>query len=867
MEAATSIAQPALLNAVAVAALLAEPTGLADRTALDALCGAGTALSLLDTELATLRDGALALSEPTRADALAALDADAERRGALHTAAAHHYAGLLGAVGAEAAYVYHLTHRCELLLASSPADLANAVADAPIHLVRDAGARGLLRYYQALGLGLREQLDAARAALAALLAEPALADAVRGRALNSAAVFARQQGDYEAALSGYGASTALWERIGDATREGMALLNRGVMRYELHDYTLAEDDILAALARFERAGAPARVASAHNELALVYRDQGRWREAQQHLDLSEALWRSEGASAWLGISALNQGELALLMGRYADADTLLARALPLLDEQIYAVDVLVNQGLLAQAQGDAFGALVYYEQALALSLRAGYGERLALIHARVGQSHAQLGDALAARAAFERAVAAVEARRTPLRSEGLLLSLMGRWQQVYEALVLQCLALGDYAAAFEATERARARAFADQIANRTRNEERGTRNEEQPQTGADTAGIHRSSFTIHRLQLSLPPNGLFLSYFATGLRGPERTLLDQLPPEAAALRACLDAPAEMLVFAIASDAVRVARCPIDPNLLAATSARRADGRRFLASAILRQLYDALVAPVADMLAVAGCVFVAPHGPLHQLPFAALLAPDGRPLLEAAPPISYTPSATIWLQQRAAPRAPGERVPMLAIGYDGTGADRLRHTEAEARAVARRCGGEMWAGEAGVLGRLLEHADGYRLLHFACHGTFNGADPLLSALEIGPGERLTAATVLSRLRLHADMVALSACRSGVSAVLRGDEPLGLVRAFLVAGARSVLVTLWPVEDTSARLLMERLYEALLGDPTLVGSPSAALQAAQRWLRALAPEALAALLPGSPRIDCADPAIWGAYVVIG
>jgi CHAT domain-containing protein len=102
------------------------------------------------------------------------------------------------------------------------------------------------------------------------------------------------------------------------------------------------------------------------------------------------------------------------------------------------------------------------------------------------------------------------------------------------------------------------------------------------------------------------------------------------------------------------------------------------------------------------------------------------------------------------------------------------------------------------------------------------------------------------------------------------VLRGDEPLGLVRAFLLAGARAVLVTLWPVEDISARLLMERLYTELAAQPR--PDPAAALRAAQRYLRSLSPAELAARLRAwnvepPAGLDCADPAIWAAYAVIG
>jgi CHAT domain-containing protein len=171
-------------------------------------------------------------------------------------------------------------------------------------------------------------------------------------------------------------------------------------------------------------------------------------------------------------------------------------------------------------------------------------------------------------------------------------------------------------------------------------------------------------------------------------------------------------------------------------------------------------------------------------------------------------------------------------------------------------------------------RLKAAAGAYRWLHLACHGEFDLDDPLRSWLEIGPGERLSAAEVIAEFVLEADLVTLSACRSGVSRVLRGDEPMGLMRAFLSAGARSVLVTLWPVEDTAARLLVERFYRALREG---LGDPAAALHAAQRYLYGLTMAEVRAIrsgwgedvadMPSDAARPYADPAFWAAYVLVG
>jgi CHAT domain-containing protein len=307
-------------------------------------------------------------------------------------------------------------------------------------------------------------------------------------------------------------------------------------------------------------------------------------------------------------------------------------------------------------------------------------------------------------------------------------------------------------------------------------------------------------------------------------------------------------------------------------MLQASSAYQFDGQRFLKSAVLRRAYDALIGPAASQVAAATHVIVVPHGPLHQLPFAALLDAAGQPLLDRVAHLSYAPSATVLMLGRTDDRAGAQRA-CLALGYDGGDERRLRHTEAEAATIARLCHGDAWISGDLVRERLTREAGQYRWLHLACHGEFNLADPLSSQLEIGPAERLSAADVLADLKLSAELVTLSACRSGVSLVLRGDEPIGLVRAFLSAGARAVLVTLWEVEDRSARLLIESFYQDLLAG----AEPAAALRASQQRLRQLTIADMRAQMSewGEPDADLpaddearpyADPAFWGAYALI-
>jgi CHAT domain-containing protein/Tfp pilus assembly protein PilF len=129
---------------------------------------------------------------------------------------------------------------------------------------------------------------------------------------------------------------------------------------------------------------------------------------------------------------------------------------------------------------------------------------------------------------------------------------------------------------------------------------------------------------------------------------------------------------------------------------------------------------------------------------------------------------------------------------------------------------------------------------FRILHFATHGFLAGSHPQYAGLvlslvdERGQERRgfLSAADIFN-LRLSADLVVLSGCRTGLGKVVAGEGVVGLTRAFLHAGSGSVVASLWRVDDAATAALMRRLYEGMLGSRRL--SPAAALREAQLSIR--------------------------------
>jgi CHAT domain-containing protein len=176
-----------------------------------------------------------------------------------------------------------------------------------------------------------------------------------------------------------------------------------------------------------------------------------------------------------------------------------------------------------------------------------------------------------------------------------------------------------------------------------------------------------------------------------------------------------------------------------------------------------------------------------------------------------------------------------------------------------------------------------------IVHFATHAAFNLVNPFDSSITLAMGEALTLQQMLPLLQDRApSFVALSACESGMARVTAmPDESLGFPAALLERGARTVLATLWPVDDAATSLLMQRFYREFgRGSATAAG----ALRQAQAWLRTVTVSEVSKLLgdlrreapsvgPVAARLrtrmfaleesQClfAEPYFWAAFTVSG
>ena len=260
------------------------------------------------------------------------------------------------------------------------------------------------------------------------------------------------------------------------------------------------------------------------------------------------------------------------------------------------------------------------------------------------------------------------------------------------------------------------------------------------------------------------------------------------------------------------------------------------------------------------------VVVVPESVYHLLPLHALALNDAGETLLDRFTVSYIPALSLLSRLRA--RKPIEQLDAVVAGYtpaDPSTPEGRRERAiilGEAQAVADRVGcnpildrdATSLQIKAAVQGRAL------RLVHLSCHGRFQTDHPLESFVRLADG-RFTARQWMG-LRFRAQLVALSACQTGMSGSLGGDEMAGLSQALLYAGASSLVLTLWSVHDLTTALVMMDFYRRLLGSGgDQCADAASALRQAALALRD------GALAPPTDGFDPSDPYYWAPFVFVG
>jgi CHAT domain-containing protein len=495
----------------------------------------------------------------------------------------------------------------------------------------------------------------------------------------------------------------------------------------------------------------------------------------------------------------------------------------------------------------------------------------------LGRAYEETGNISKAIEHYKEAIAIIESQRATIANEAERILFLRDKEAPYKRLIPLLIRQGEFDGAFEYMERARSRAFVDllgstQLVLRSKEEtdayEKMLRTRSEIDTILDQVGLglpQAQTLTAKMRDFnvaaaSVPGQSLEFQSFATvqtaGVKDVAKELGESdalvtyyVGDETLSILLLQDGHLTGWVQPVNREGLleilprfrsAIERPPTDPR--ESVKASEDEARRYG-----QILYDLLWNPMEKSLRKV-TVYVVPHGPLHYLPFAALH--NGEQYLVDRYALATVPSATVLTFLAAKPRASTDAAVVFANPDVGDTQLDLRYAEEEGRAIqAVLPKVQMFARREATKARAVALAPTPGVLHFATHGTFNLDRPLDSALllagEGGTPGPLTAKEIFS-LRLPGNLVVLSACQTGLSRVAAGDELIGLTRAFMYAGAPTLVATLWNVSDRATADLMGTFYQELRDRPK-----AEALRAAQLAIRQRYPH----------------PFFWAPFIVVG
>ncbi|HWP37630.1 MAG TPA: CHAT domain-containing tetratricopeptide repeat protein [Gemmatimonadales bacterium] len=697
-------------------------------------------------------------------------------------------------------------------------------------------------------------------------------------------------------LNSMGIEYAAVGRLGEAERmyqEGMQLAqsfgapwyalhlasNRAHLRATSGDPAGAIEFMSESLRDAEQLADTQAMVYALNSMAEFYHRGGNRTAARASLEHAAAI-NQRVIPIYRLITLVNLGLLDATDGRFTTAQQALSRARELADAAdfgLQGVQSRVGLSAVALARGAPAEALRWADEAVRI--------------AEALESPEVLIDALEARGRAREAVGRPDAADAFLAGIDLLESWRGRlalgdlavgvadprWD-VYEGAIRVLLAQGRAAEAFAVAERGRARLLLQIMAERDASQPPSSRAVElgrrlRQRVGERAAAWDEGDQVALDREIAAITDSLTRLTETAAPADPARAAHHQEPASLGQIREHLLASGRSLVaffwgdsavygWSVSAAGLRAARLGSADSLAARVS--------FLTSALTAprtgvdwrpaaaHLYLLLLGPLAPLDTN---VVAIPDGPLARLPLEVLL-PPGEPPLGATHLVTYAPSASVGLAlARAAPRS-GDRG-VLAVGNPAApnrAVTALRDARLgplpfaaeEARDIHelfRAQGSDLLVGRLATLENWYAREPGrFRYLHFAAHAIVDDRMPDRTRVVLANGD-LTL-PMIRQTNVSADLVTLSACETALGRQVRGEGVIGLPHAFLSAGARGVVVTLWRVQDRGAAEFMREFYAEVAAG---TGPAQALRTVRRRWI-----------LEGNSR---SDPAAWAAFVLVG
>jgi CHAT domain-containing protein len=699
------------------------------------------------------------------------------------------------------------------------------------------------------------------------------------------------RGEYTRAIEMYRAARERCTALDDRFHQGLCDLDQSEMYLELN---LSEEGAhLAhkALNTFRQLGMGYESAKALTNLAIAASHHGDTRFALDLFGRARELFTEQHNDAWVATMDLYQALVYYQEHSLRQARTLSESAYEFFSKSPLMGRAVLSQLILARIHLDSGRPEVARAICLAALQSLDRNETPALSYQAffvLGLIEEALGFAGHAYQAYLKAHGYLENLRSHLRADEVKIAFLMDKQEIYESLVRMCLGRrdpGGLKMAFQYIEQAKSRSLADLIAFRAHSlpapaaadsqtvdqirdlrerlnwytralqlQEARTSDPRDPQVerlrraardceqklvaGMTTMRVEDQEFAslqaaasvdLEAIRAALPADAMLLQYYRVGDRF-HACLLSGRRLKIVPLGRLADLRRAMQLLRF-----QLSKFRLHPEFVATFQ----DRMREATDAHLQEFYAQLIAPIEKDLKAASHLVIAPHDFLHYLPFHALM--DKGEYLYHRYSISYTPSASVYYLCWAKQANTADQSLVLGVP-DPAAPQILSEVEAVASVLPNA---DVYVGPEATHQVLREKGARSRFIHIATHGWFRQDNPMFSSIKLGDSQ--LSLFDLYQLNLPADLITLSGCGTGLNVVLGGDELMGLKRGLLYAGARSVVLTLWDVNDRSTAEFMQLFYRRLMTN----SNKAQALQFAMEEIRK----------------TYAHPFYWAPFVLVG
>jgi len=651
--------------------------------------------------------------------------------------------------------------------------------------------------------------------------------------------------------------------IGDKQGEATDYGNLGTVFQFLGEYVKAEEYLQNALEIRKVIGDKQGEAADYGNLGTVFQFLGEYVKAEEYLQNALEIRKEIGDKQGEATDYGNLGAVCQVLGEYVKAEEYLQKALVIrgkIGDKLGEARDYGNLGAVFQSRGEYVKAKEYYKKSLSISKDTGCTLLQFQCHVNIAWVFLFEENIHETLWSLSESIRMLEKMRGCLRDvDQYKISLLDEHGSPYQLLSVLYCATGKAKEALYVIELGRARALADMMTAQYSVEKEISVN---PQSRVGIEKIMKKESNSTCLYISYCDQFIFLWILKAGKmivfqrvhvndcfsdKNPVRSVDKIFGDEA---RRNFHIPAQENCedrSLFPSYASHLTRASSRENGVATfrlvEEDEEEDVNEHLEPPTLAQCYKMIIAPVADLLEEPKIIIV-PDRVFYRVPFAALKDENEKYLSETFR-IRIVPSLTTLKLIQDSPADYHSQTGALIVGEPDVGRVYYKGyvekfcplpcARKEAEMIGGLVGAQPLLGEYATKQAVLQSIHSACLVHFAAHGNAERGEIAL-APPCGtngiPQEReyLLTMAEISQVQLRAKLVVLSCCHSARGDI-RSEGVVGIARAFLGSGARSVLVALWALQDEATEQFMSRFYEPLVRGE----SASESLHQAMKWMR--------------------------------